>query len=84
MRQRFQVIVKCGEITLHTYKYQTLRDIAKALNLSYQQVADISTQRPNKFSNNKFKFAPSIQIQKILDNNKDAEESKGGETSAHT
>tara|TARA_R100000900_G_scaffold82742_1_gene64795 strand:+ start:320 stop:562 length:243 start_codon:yes stop_codon:yes gene_type:complete len=77
MRNRFSCVVTCNNQELHNNHYQTLREIADALNLSYQQVADISTGRPNKFRNNKFKFAPTIAIQKILEHNKDAQETEG-------
>ena len=53
MKQRYQVLVKIGEQILHDKKYTCFREISEDLNLTYQQTADISINRPNKFLNNK-------------------------------
>ena len=50
---------------IHDQTYKALSEICKDLTLSYQQVADISSKRRNKFDSNKFKFAPQISIIKI-------------------
>ena len=65
MKNRFVCCVLIAEQVLHKKEYKTLKDIAGDLNLTYQQVADLSTGRPNKFFNNQFKFAPTIKIEKI-------------------
>lgn len=77
MKQRYQVLVKIGEQILHDKKYTCFREISEDLNLTYQQTADISINRPNKFLNNKFKYAPVITINKIsVDNINNAKESE--------
>jgi hypothetical protein len=62
---KFFCEVKVMDTIIHSETYDTLRDICKELNLSYQQVADISCKRRNKFDDNKFKYAPKITINKI-------------------
>ena len=62
---RFECIVKIMDDIIHNQTYSKLGDICDDLNLSYQQVADISSNRRNKFGSNKFKFAPEITINKI-------------------
>jgi hypothetical protein len=62
---KFLCEVKIMDTILHTQTYNNLRDICKELNLSYQQVADISAKRRNKFHENNFKYAPQITINKI-------------------
>jgi hypothetical protein len=62
---KFNCIVSvCGQ-ELHNQKYKTLREIATDLELTYQQVADISTGRFRKSLRNNFKYAPEIKIEKI-------------------
>jgi|TARA_Y100000310_G_C20595968_1_gene770521 hypothetical protein len=56
--------VRIGEIILLKDRYTTLNEIAKDLNLTYQQVADISANRKSKFVN-QFKYQPKIEIEKI-------------------
>ena len=58
------VIVRIGEEAIHNQQYISLRDVAKDLNLSYQQVADLSVGRSKKFNSN-FKYQPKIEIKKI-------------------
>ncbi len=41
----------------------TLRDIAKELDMSYQQVADLNSRGTRKYQ--KFKYFPKIEITKI-------------------
>lgn len=62
---KFSCEVKVLEQVIHQSIYNSLREICDDLNLSYQQVADISANRRNKFMSNKFKFAPTIKIKKI-------------------
>ena len=77
MRTRYNVLVQIGEQILHNKNYRCLKEIGEDLNLTYQQTADISINRPNKFIDNKFKFAPTISIKKIsLDSINNAEESE--------
>ena len=65
MKNRFICIVSINDNELHKQEYKTLKDISNDLNLTYQQVADLSVGRPNKFINNKFKYSPKIRIEKI-------------------
>jgi len=58
----WSVVVKIGEDTIHEGDYISLRDVAEDLNLTYQQVADISVGR-KKF-NSKFKYQPKVEIKK--------------------
>ena len=62
---RWRVIVTIDEQTLHDKIYSSFKDIGKELNLSIQQVSDISINRKNKFKNNKFRYAPQIKIDKL-------------------
>ena len=65
MKNRFTCIVMLGDNCLHKEEYKTLQEISDDLNLTYQQVADCSSGRPNKIFNNKFKYSPQIRIEKI-------------------
>ena len=65
---KFFCEVKVMDTIILSETYDTLRDICKELNLTYQQVADISAKRRNKFHENKFKYAPRITINKISPN----------------
>tara|TARA_R110000824_G_scaffold72923_1_gene185866 strand:+ start:386 stop:595 length:210 start_codon:yes stop_codon:yes gene_type:complete len=65
MKNRFLCVVSINDNELHKKEYKTLKDISDELNLTYQQVADLSVGRPNKFMNNKFKYSPIITIEKI-------------------
>jgi hypothetical protein len=58
------VVVRIGEDTIHNQEYISLSDVAQDLNLTYQQVADISVGRSKKFNSN-FKYQPKIEIKKI-------------------
>ena len=62
---KFRCVVRVMDNILHDQTYTALSEICKDLTLSYQQVADISSKRRNKFDSNKFKFAPQISIIKI-------------------
>tara|TARA_R100001244_G_scaffold122955_1_gene92598 strand:+ start:336 stop:563 length:228 start_codon:yes stop_codon:yes gene_type:complete len=62
----YSCIVIVGDYVLHEEEYKTLRDIAIALDLTYQQVADINSNRKNKFQNG-FKYQPDIQIKKLCE-----------------
>jgi len=65
MNTRFICKVCVGETELHSGEYKTLKEIADALSLSYQQVADISVGRYKKFRQGGFKYQPQVSIQKI-------------------
>ena len=67
MRLRYRCIVLLEDKELHNQLYKSYQDISDDLNLTYQQVADISIQRTNgcAFNNNKFKYAPQIMIEKL-------------------
>ena len=60
----YSCLVIVGDYVLHQDEYISLRDIANALDLTYQQVADISSNRSNRFQNG-FKYQPTIQIKKL-------------------
>lgn len=62
---RFSCEISILENTIHSKIYNSLRDICDELNISYQQAADISANRRNKFHESKFKYAPQITIKKI-------------------
>ena len=74
MRPRYNVLVYINSQILHNKNYRSLKEIGEDLNLTYQQTADLSINRSNKFINNKFKYAPTISIKKIDYSIKDAEE----------
>ena len=59
----WNVIVSLQDTILHKGEYISLKEIADDLNLSYHQVADISTGR-KKFDTN-FKYQPKVVIKKI-------------------
>jgi len=67
MRLRYRCVVYLDDKELHNQLYKSYKDISDDLNLTYQQVADISSQRTNGcvFNNDKFKYAPHIMIEKI-------------------
>jgi len=69
MNTRFICKVCVGQgdnlLELHSGEYKTLKEIADALSLSYQQVADISVGRYKKFRQGGFKYQPQVSIQKI-------------------
>lgn len=70
----YSVLVKIGEQVIHEDEYISLRDIAQDLNLSYQQVANLSCGRCKAFSPGQvagFKYNPQVEIKKLstIDNN---------------
>tara|TARA_R110000764_G_C10713212_1_gene346980 strand:+ start:43 stop:261 length:219 start_codon:yes stop_codon:yes gene_type:complete len=58
----WKVVVSVEDTILHKDEYISLRDIAEELNLTYNQVADISAGRKKI---NKFKYQPKVEIIKI-------------------
>jgi hypothetical protein len=60
----WDVVVRIGEDTIHDKQYISIKDIADDLNLTYQQVSDLSIGRSKRFDSN-FKYQPKIQIKKI-------------------
>ena len=50
---------------LHEKTYDTLKEISKELNLSYQQVADYSANRVKRRNTNNFIYYPQVEITKI-------------------
>jgi hypothetical protein len=60
----WDVVVRIGEDTIHDKQYISIKDIAEDLNLTYQQVSDLSIGRSKRFDSN-FKYQPKIQIKKI-------------------
>jgi len=52
-----------GRIILLDITVNTLRDIAKELDMTYQQVADLNSRGTRKYQ--KFKYFPKIEIIKI-------------------
>ncbi len=65
-RNRWRCVVTIDDTTLHDKLYWCFKEIAEELSLSYQQVSDISVNRKNKFKNNKFRYAPQIKIEKVI------------------
>ena len=65
MKNRFSCVVSIGDTQLHHGEYKTLKEIAEDLQLTYQQVADISVGRFRKSDKNIFKYQPQIKIQKL-------------------
>ena len=62
----FFVEIKFEDKIIHTDKYNSLKDIATNLGMSYQQVADINCGRYTpKFINKNFMYQPKITIQRI-------------------
>lgn len=62
----FIVEIKFDDKIIHTNQYKSLREIAKQLGMTYQQVADINCGRFNpKFINKDFLYQPQILIQRI-------------------
>ena len=62
----FFVEIKFEDKIIHTDKYNSLKDIATNLGMSYQQVADINCGRYTpKFINKKFLYQPKITIERI-------------------
>tara|TARA_R110001583_G_scaffold144999_1_gene296986 strand:- start:904 stop:1125 length:222 start_codon:yes stop_codon:yes gene_type:complete len=59
----WKVVVSIEDTILHKGEYISLSDVAEDLNLSYHQVADISTGR--KRFNTNFKYQPKVEIKKI-------------------
>jgi hypothetical protein len=51
-------------IVLLNINVETLRDLAQELNMTYQQVADLSSRGQNK-KYLRFKYCPKIEINKI-------------------
>ena len=50
---------------IHDKDYTTLKEIADYIGLSYNQIADISSQRIKSNKYNKFKYFPKIAINRI-------------------
>jgi exoribonuclease II len=65
-RKRWRCVVTIDDTTLNDKLYWCFKEICDELSLSYQQVSDISVDRKNKFKNNKFRYAPQIKIEKVI------------------
>jgi len=67
----YSVLVKIGEQVIHEHQYISLKDIADDLNLSYQQVANLSCGRCKVSNLSGFKYNPQVEIKKLStqDNN---------------
>tara|TARA_R110000803_G_scaffold40122_6_gene86480 strand:+ start:6937 stop:7185 length:249 start_codon:yes stop_codon:yes gene_type:complete len=50
---------------IHDEDYPTLKDISNDIGLSYNIIADISSQRKKNHAYNKFKYQPIIDIQRL-------------------
>tara|TARA_R100001129_G_scaffold75289_1_gene51449 strand:- start:1954 stop:2184 length:231 start_codon:yes stop_codon:yes gene_type:complete len=61
-----KVYQECGtaSMTLLNNDYKSLKDIAEALGLTYQQVADLSSRKEKK-KYQQFKYFPEISITRI-------------------
>jgi hypothetical protein len=62
-------------IILLNKEYKNLKELSTELGLTYNQVADISSNKKNVKKYHEFKYFPKIEIEKIykssLNNNKD-------------
>ena len=59
-----------NEIVLLDINVETLKDLAKELDMTYQQVADLNS-RPKKRKYQQFKYCPKIEIRKKAINRKE-------------
>ena len=66
-QNRWRCVVSIQDNVLHNKTYWCFKEICDELNLTYQQVSDIRINRKNKFRDNKFKFAPEIKIEKLIE-----------------
>jgi P2-related tail formation protein len=62
---KFSVKVKLADYIIHENTYNSLKEICDELELTYQQVADISAKRRNKYTQKSSKYSPVIEINKI-------------------
>ena len=61
------------EFILLNKEFDSLKIMARELGLTYHQVADISSDKKKTKDYRKFKYYPKIEINKIFDNNKEAD-----------
>ena len=53
---------------IHDVDYVTLKDISNDIGLSYNIIADISSQRKKNHAYKNFKYQPQVDIQRINKN----------------
>jgi len=61
----FNCKITQNETELHNHDYQTLKDLADDIGLSYSIVADIHTNRRKNNKRKQFRFQPTIEITRI-------------------
>jgi hypothetical protein len=76
MRFNCKIYHSIGEntsMTLHNQDYDSLKEMATDLGLTYNQVADLSCNKEKK-DYQKFKFYPKIEITKLKKSNNKLDE----------
>ena len=61
----FNCKITQNELELHNQDYQTLKDLADDIGLSYHIVADLHSGRRKENKRQQFKFQPKIEIRRI-------------------
>ena len=61
----WNVVIKQGDIILHSQKYKTLRDAGDDMGLTYSQICELGPGGRNKKKSITFKWYPEIIIEKI-------------------
>ncbi len=61
----FNCKITQNDIELHNQDYQTLKDLAHDIGLSYNIVADLHTGRRKENKRKQFRFQPKIEISRI-------------------
>jgi|TARA_R110000796_G_scaffold94086_1_gene198810 hypothetical protein len=64
---KFQVSITFNDNIIHEKVYNSMREVADGLGMTYQQVADINCGRVTpKFISRDFPYQPNIKINKVL------------------
>tara|TARA_R110002020_G_scaffold31785_1_gene98639 strand:+ start:748 stop:963 length:216 start_codon:yes stop_codon:yes gene_type:complete len=66
---KFNCCVYYDDYILLNKEFNNLQAVAEELGLTYNQVADISSKKKKKKDYRKFKYYPTIEINKIYNNN---------------
>ena len=61
----FNCKITQNDIQLHDQDYQTLKDLADDIGLSYHIVADLHSGRRKENKRQQFKYQPKIEISRI-------------------
>lgn len=65
----FNCKITQNEMELHNKDYQTLKDLADDIGLSYHIVADLHSGRRKNNKRQQFKYQPKINISRIENEN---------------